>query len=153
MYTLFDRKEVQGKDDTWSREYRGRYQNGAESQWLTGDEAKDSFTLLQLDVFHAMWETYKTVECRPRPDGVPSKGERYATSREEALKLHLVGTQVRWEFVDGMGQAKAFTGVIYEFNEPYGRLRYPDGGCEEQKYQHVKKVRQHLADASSRSSN
>ena len=112
VYTLFDRKAVQGKGVTWSWEYRGRFQDGAKSHWLTEDEAKGSFTPLQLDVFHATWETYQTVDCRPRPDGVPSRGERDATSREEALKLHPVGTQVRRECVDGMGQAMAFTGVV-----------------------------------------
>ena len=85
---------------------------------MTEDEAKDSFTPLQLDVFHAMWETYQTVDCRPRPDGIPSKGEQDASSRQEALKLHPVGTQVRRAFADDVGQAKVFTRVIYDFNEP-----------------------------------
>ena len=152
VYTLFDHKTVQGKGDTWSWEYRGRYQDRAKSQWLTEDEVKGRSTPLQLDVFHVMWETYQTIDSRLRPDGVPSKGERDASSREEALKLHPVGTQVRREFADGMGQAKAFTGVIYYFNEPYWRVRYPDGDWEELNGQQVKKGRQHLADASSRSS-
>ena len=54
VYTLLDHKAVQGMRDTWSWEYRGRYEDGVESQWLTEDEVKDSFTLLQLDAFHAM---------------------------------------------------------------------------------------------------
>ena len=52
-----------------------------------------------------------------------------------------------------MGQAIAFTRVIYNFNEPYWRVRYPDGDWEELHGQQVKKGRQRLADASSRSSN
>ena len=50
-------------------------------------------------------------------------------------------------------QAQAFTGVIYDFNEPCWRVRYPDGDWEEPNGQQVKNGRQHLADASSRSSN
>ena len=52
-----------------------------------------------------------------------------------------------------MGQMKAFAGVIYDFKEPYWRVRCPDGDWEELNGQQMKNGRQYLADASSRSSN
>ena len=36
----------------------GRYQDGTTTSWLTEDVVRDSFSPLQLDVFHAMWEDY-----------------------------------------------------------------------------------------------
>ena len=51
----------------------------------TEDEVKDSFTPLQLDVFHAMREVCQVADCSPKPEGIPSKGERRAASREEVL--------------------------------------------------------------------
>ena len=44
----------------------------------------------QLDVFRAMWEVYQATYCRPRPDSVPSEGERGAESGEGALIQHPV---------------------------------------------------------------
>ena len=86
-----------------------------------------------------MWITFQSVDCRPRLDGVPSLGEPDGSSREETLKVHPVGSQVRGEFADGMGHAKAFTGVINDFNKLYWRVRYPDGDWEELNGQNVKK--------------
>ena len=34
----------------------------------TEDEVNDSFMLLQLDVFYAMWEVYQVADCSPKPD-------------------------------------------------------------------------------------
>ena len=81
---------------------------------------KGSFTPLQLDVFHAMWEVYQVADCRPKPDGIPSKGERRAASREEALTRQPVGTQVRRVFADDMGEPTAFMGMRYDSIEPFG---------------------------------
>ena len=65
LYTLTDRKPTRVGGDTWNWEYRGRHQDGAESHLLSKDGVKDSFTPLQLDVFHALWETLKGAGCRP----------------------------------------------------------------------------------------
>ena len=55
LYTLVDRRVAHGtgSSSAWAWEYQGRYQDGALSPWLTEDEASDSFSPLQLDVFHA----------------------------------------------------------------------------------------------------
>ena len=111
----------------------------------TEDEVKDSFTPLQLDVFHAIWEVYQVADCSSKPDGIPSKGERRAASREEALTRKPVGTQVKREFADDMGEPTAFTGMVYDPNEPFGRVRSPDGVWEELDSREMKKGRRKLA--------
>lgn len=66
LYTLEDRRVVIGEETSWSWVYRGLYHDGAKSHWITEEEAMDSFTPLQLDVFHALWEVYHPQFC-PRP--------------------------------------------------------------------------------------
>ena len=76
LYTLTERRVAHGEGTTWAWEYQGRYQDGALSPWLTEDEAGDSFSPLQLDVFHAMYEAYYGTGAAPRPPGLPTRGER-----------------------------------------------------------------------------
>ena len=109
------------------------------------DEVKDSSTPLQLDVFYARWEVYQVADCSPKPDGIPSKGERRAASREEALTRQPVGTQVKREFADDMGKPTTFTGMVYDPNETFRRLRSPDGGWKELDSQDMKRGRQEVA--------
>ena len=51
-------------------------------------------------------------DCSPKPDGIPTKGERRAASREETSTRQPVGTQVKREFADDMGEPTAFTGMV-----------------------------------------
>ena len=67
MYTLIDRKAVMGQSNAWKWRYKERFVDGTESQWLSEEEARHSFTPLQLDVFHGRWETYHGGECQARP--------------------------------------------------------------------------------------
>ena len=76
LYTLTDRQAVGSPGGAWEWQYKGLYQNGTESEWLQEEEVRDSFTPLQLDVFHALWETYKGQDGRPRPESESSKGKR-----------------------------------------------------------------------------
>ena len=55
LYTLIDRKASWIGEDTWVWEYKGRHRDGAESSWRREEDAQESFTPLQLDVFHALW--------------------------------------------------------------------------------------------------
>ena len=55
-----------GQGSVWKGRYKGRLVDGTESQCQSEEEARDSFTPLQLDVFHALWETY-------HGSGVPGK--------------------------------------------------------------------------------
>ena len=66
--------------------YKGRFVESTESQWLSEEEARDSFTLLQLDVFHTLWETYHRAECQARPASTLTRKERDGIDREHALK-------------------------------------------------------------------
>ena len=131
LYTLIDRKVSWIKEDTWVWEYKGRHQDGVESNWLSEEEAQESFTPLQLDVFHALWERYHGADHRARPPGMPTREEKPAASREVALKAFPIGTKVRREFADIRGKRRVFVGKVYDFSDPYWRVRYPDGDWEE----------------------
>ena len=72
---------------------------------VVGVRGSGSFTPLQLDVFHALWETYKKRDCRPRPESAPSKRERDTESRTKALRNFAVRTQVGRPF-KGVGGVK-----------------------------------------------
>ena len=54
LYTLLDRRRVSSPEGTSRWEYTGKYQDGKKSAWLSETEALQSFTPLQLDVFHAI---------------------------------------------------------------------------------------------------
>ena len=49
------------------------------------------------------------------------------------------------DFADDMGEPTAFTGMVYDPNEPFGRVRSPDGGWEELSSQEMKRGRQKSA--------
>eukprot|EP00752_Nemacystus_decipiens_P018520 g16605.t1 len=85
LYTLTSRRVSQNANGTgaWTWQYRGRYQDGAQSDWVTEDEARDSFSPLQLDVFYALWEL-DNPNAAPRPPREPTRGEREVESRERA---------------------------------------------------------------------
>lgn len=131
LYTLTSRRVAQGKSaGTWTWEYQGRYQDGVRSGWITEDEASDSFSLLQLDVFHALWELHRPNEA-PRPVGEPTRGAREVESRERALDIFPVGTEVGRIFTDSEGRSKTFKAKVYDYCDPYWRVEYPDGDWEE----------------------
>ena len=131
LYTLLDRKAVRKPNESWKWELRGRFQDGTESEWIDEKEAKDSFTPLQLDVFHALWEAYHDTSVRPRPAESLRKDDRDAIRREEALRKYPIGTYVRRGFADATGKIVESDGVIFDFREPYWRVRHPDGDWEE----------------------
>ena len=86
---------------------------------------------MQLDVFHALWETYKDPGCRPRPEPAPPKGTRNTESRTRALQDFPNGTQVERPFEGTDGVSRAAVGQVYDFQVPYWRVRYPDWDWEE----------------------
>ena len=138
LYTLTDRKVSWVTEDTWVWEYRGRNQDGAESNWLKEEEVQESCTSLQLNVFHALWERCHGADHRARPPGVPTRGERETVSREEALKACPIRTKVRREFADIRGRRRGFVGEMYDISDPYWRVRYLDGDWEELNRHEVK---------------
>eukprot|EP00752_Nemacystus_decipiens_P011522 g10231.t1 len=132
LYTLTSRRVSHNATGTgaWTWEYRGRYQDGAQSDWITEDEARDSFSPLQLDVFHALWELHNP-NVAPRPPGEPTRGEREAESRERALETLPRGTEVGRNFMDAEGRSKTFKATVSDYCDPYWRVDYLDGDWEE----------------------
>ena len=125
FYTLVNRKEVTSDTGVIRWEYRGRYQNGTESTWVSESEALDSFTPLQLDVFHALWTLYHP-ETSPATGSV-SKKRPAPLSRSDALGLFPIGTPVYRCFDHGA----EMVGQVYDYLQPYWRVRYPDNNWEE----------------------
>eukprot|EP00752_Nemacystus_decipiens_P004057 g3715.t1 len=133
LYTLVDRRVVHSADtpSAWTWEYQGRFQDGTLSPWLTYDEASDSFSPLQLDVFHALYEDYHGANAAPRPAGPPTRGAREVASREHALQLFPIGTPIGREFVDSEGHPQVFKAAVFDYCDPYWRVDYPDGDWED----------------------
>eukprot|EP00752_Nemacystus_decipiens_P016023 g14325.t1 len=134
LYTLIDRKPTQGAgsvSEAWAWEYRGKYQDGRTSSWLTEDEVKDSFSPLQLDVFHALWEDYHGPDIAPRPPGAPTRGEREVATREAAVKEFPLNTEVGRELQDNNGNVIITRGKVCDFYDPYWRVEFSDGDWEE----------------------
>ena len=121
---------MEGTGTGWEWQYRGRYRSGVESEWLPEGEVRDSFSPLQLDVFTALWEAYKGDGCRPRPPEPLPKEEGDQGVRARALQDFPTGTQVRRSFAGSDGVSRASVVRIYDFREPYWRVRYPDGDWE-----------------------
>ena len=131
LYTLVDRQASARKGGAWCREYKGRFQNGAESGWTTEEDALDSFTPMQLDVFHAMWELYHDKSRGTRPPTAATRMQRDALDRAHALSEVPVGMVVWRDFVDQEGKTYRHRGVIYDYKPPYYRIRRPDGDRDE----------------------
>ena len=94
---------------------------------MTSNEASDSFSPLQLDVFHALYEEYHGADVTPRP----TRGAREVASRNQALQLFPIGTLVGRKLVDSEGLAKTFKATVLDYCDPYWRVEYPDGDWEE----------------------
>ena len=132
LYTLVDRFSVGHVNGTSEWKYRRRYLNGSESHWLTESECLNSFTPLQLDVFHALWELYHPPDYRPRPQPKVSRSERFAADPREGLIGSSGGNDVVWrEFADQEGRIQRCRTEVYDYKTPYWRVRHGDGDQEE----------------------
>ena len=76
---------------------------------MTEDDVGDSFSSLQLDVFHAAYEDYHGADAGPRTAGPPARGE----------------------FADSKGYLKVFRATVFDYCNPYWCVEYPDGDWEE----------------------
>ena len=108
MYTLLDRRRVVSATGVARWEYRGRYLDGVASDWVSEAESLDSFTPLQLDTFHALWNLYDPSNERSRPP-TPDKGakRRPALTKSEALRRFPIGTRAARRRQGGHGPARA----------------------------------------------
>ena len=136
LYTLVDRCTIQFPNGSWEWRYRGRYLNGSLSGFISENECLDSFTPMQLDVFHALWELHQHPCHRPRPAGQLPRGEH----------LRLTGHKPCWRYRSGLwfggtsstnkvGPIDA--GPKYDYKTPYWRVRHADGDWDEIPFQRL----------------
>ena len=131
LYTLVDRCTIQFPNGSWEWRYRGRYLNGSLSGFISESECLDSFTPMQLDVFHALWELYQHPCHRSRPAGQLPRGEHLAANRAQALLEVPIGTVVWRDFTDQQGRTHRCRTEVYDYKTPYWRVRHADGDWEE----------------------
>ena len=93
MYTLIDRYGVMGQGNASKWRCKARLVDGTEWQWLSEEEARDSFTPLQLDVSRGR-ETCHGVDFRAMPTSTLSRKEIDGIDGEHALKKYRVGTVI-----------------------------------------------------------
>ena len=86
LYTLVDRCTIQLPNGSWEWRYRGRYLNGSLSDFITESKCLDSFSPMQLDIFHALWEPYQPPLHRSRLAAKSTSSERLAAKRAHALQ-------------------------------------------------------------------
>ena len=94
IYTLVGRCLIQLPNGSWEWRYGGRYLNGSLSEFTTESGCLDSLSLLQMDVFHALWELYQPSDNRPRPAAKSTSSEHFAANRVHALLEVPIGTVV-----------------------------------------------------------
>ena len=100
LYTLVDRCTIQLPNGSWQWRYRGRYFNGSLSGFITESEGLDSFSPMQLDVFHALWELYQPPRHRLRPAAKSTSSEHLTANRAYALLEVPIGSVVWRDFTD-----------------------------------------------------
>ena len=66
-------------------------------------EYLDSFTRLQLDVFHAFWDLYHLSQYRHRPAVTSTSSERLTADRSHALQEVTIGIVVWRDYTDQKG--------------------------------------------------
>ena len=90
-----------------------------------------SFSPMQLDVFHALWELYQPPRHRARLAAKSTSSERLAANQAHALLEVTTGTVVWRDFTDQQERTQRCRAEVYDYKTPYWRVRYTDGDCEE----------------------
>ena len=105
------------------------FHDGAKSNWLSEEEVfLNNFTGLQVDVFYALWIL---PSARPRPAETLARAKINLVARDEALRLIPRKTKVRERFEDNQGNVLEFEGEVFDFRQPFYRIKYADGDWEE----------------------
>ena len=133
LYTLCDRRNVTSATGVSKWEYRGKYHDGKSSQWMAETEILSSFSRLQLDVFHALWNLYNPHQSQIQL--TPSRKRAQPLPREDALKPFPIGTTVAKESDSGI-----IRGQVYDYRAPYWRVQYEDNDWEELSRQEVHRM-------------
>ena len=131
LYILVGRCTIQLPNGSWEWIYRGRYVNDSLSGFTTKSECLDSFSPMQLDVFHVLWELYQPPHHRPRPAVKSTSSERLAANQAHALLEVPIGTVVWRDFTDQKGRIQRCWAEVYDYKTLYWRVRPADGDWEE----------------------
>lgn len=73
LYTLIVWTLVEHPNRTCEWNYPGRYLNGSNSDSMPESECFESFSLLQEDALHALWEQYEPPDYKPCPSLKPTR--------------------------------------------------------------------------------
>ena len=90
--TLTDRREISSATGTKYWEYRARTAEGKVSEWLPESGLGGSFTLHELDAFHALCNLYCPFAPRPSANQIAPAKPKTRLSRADALNLFPLGT-------------------------------------------------------------
>ena len=123
LYALVDGCTIQLPNGFWEWSYHGRYLNGSLSGLITGSECLNSFSPMQLDVFHALWELYQPPRHRARPAAESTSSECLTANRAQALLEVPIGTVVWRDFTDQLGRIQRRRIEVYDYKTPYWRVR------------------------------
>ena len=124
LYTPCGRRNVTLAIGVPKWEYRGKYHNGKPSQWMAETKILSSFNILQLDVFHPLWN-----QDNPHSPQVQQNSSRKRSQplpREDALRLFPINTTVVKE-----PGSKIISGQGYDYCVLYWRVNYEDNDWEE----------------------
>ena len=91
----------------------------------------DSFSPLQLHVFHAWWELYQPSHHQPQPAANSINSEHLAANRAHALLEVPIGTVVWRDFTDQQGRIQRCRIEVDDYKTAYWRVRHSDRGREE----------------------
>ena len=133
LHPLMDRCTTHLPNGSWEWRYRGRYLNGSLSGFVTERGCSDSFSPMQLDVFHALWKLYQPPRHRPRPAAKSTSSQRVAANRAHVLLEVPVGTTVVWQdLTDQQERIQLCCRTkVCDYKSPYWRVRHADGDWEE----------------------
>ena len=127
--TVVSRLIIPRSESSWRCEYNVLFHDGAESNWLSEEEVLlNNFMELQVDMFYALWIL---PSARPRPAETLSRAKIDSVPRDEALRLIPRKTKVRKRFEDNQGNVLEFEGEVFDFRQPFYRIKYADGDWEE----------------------
>ena len=132
MQTLIDRKRVTYVGGRSGWKYRGKKPNGITTNWLTEEEVLKSFTPLQLDVFHALWNLYFLT--RATAQLTSARKCPVPLSRAEALRFCPLGT-----LIEKSHGRRVIQGQVYGHSGRYWGIRYQDGDWEELSLREMKR--------------
>ena len=104
--------------------------------WLSEEAALDSFTPLQLDVFHALWDLYHTADTPLCPE---ARARNQSPSNKDPLRRFPIGTPVAKKFMYPSG-SRIVRGQVFGYRSPWWRVRYVDADWEEMSATEVAKA-------------